>query len=158
MYKIKLSPSQVLNYLHEVFRGYFYYTQGYRLAPIIRKEFHNLILFYFPNSADTKSAFPACSQAKIKRKVIKCSIYLTKHLSFLIRYAMFTHSGNFFNHRSNLKSTTYLGSGLLRFIHSPRRLTSGSVSLRQGNNTAGGAKSVGRGAKRGLTGKQCRGA
>lgn len=43
--------------------------------------------------------------------------------------------------------TTYLGAGLLRLIHSPRRLTSGSVSLRQGDNTAGGAKSVGRGAK-----------
>lgn len=44
-------------------------------------------------------------------------------------------------------TTTYLGAGLLRLIHSPRRLTSGSVSLRQGDNTAGGAKSVGRGAK-----------
>lgn len=66
---------------------------------------------------------------------------------------MFTQGSNFFNHHSNLKSTTYLGSGLLRFIHSSRRLTSGSVSLRQGNNTARGAKSVGRGAQRGLTGK-----
>lgn len=36
----------------------------------------------------------------------------------------------------------HLGAGLLRLIRSPRRLTSGSVSLRQGNNTAGGAKSV----------------
>lgn len=73
------------------------------------------------------------------------------HLSFLIHYTMFTHSGNFFNHCSSSKSTTtYLGAGLLRLIHSPRRLTSGSVSLRQGNNTAGGAKSVGRRAQRGL--------
>lgn len=66
VYKIRLSRSQVLNYLHVVFRGYFYYSQDYKLVSIMRKEFQNLIFFYFLNSVDTKSVFPAFSQARIK--------------------------------------------------------------------------------------------
>lgn len=102
-YKIRLSPSQVLNYLHVVSRGYFILLSGIQTGSCNQGRVPQSYLFYFSNSADTKSVFPACPQVR-KKQVIEYSIYLTGsllpflYLSFLIRYILFTHRGNFFNH------------------------------------------------------------
>lgn len=159
-YKIRLSPSQVLNYLHVVSRGYFILLSGIQTGSCnqgrVPQSFLLLKLCWHQKCI---SCMPTSKKETSNRiQYLFNEVTVTFPVPFLSYSLYSVHTPwQFLQPLNNPNPTTYLGAGLLRLIHSPRRLTSGSVSLRQGNNTAGGAKSVGRGAKRGLVEKQHQG-